>query len=65
MTDGVTFLPDIFDFGILTKHKFMKKYAGAGQSQLRLNMKNRLCGYYIPKAHVFGRKTEQDTQNCS
>ena len=65
MMGGVIFLPGMFGFDTLMKHKITRKYAGAVQSQLRLNMRNRSCGHCIPKAHGFGRKMEQDTQNCS
>ena len=41
MMDGVMCHPGMSDSDTHTKLKFMKKYVGAAQSQLKLNMKNR------------------------
>jgi hypothetical protein len=62
---GAIFQLDMFDFDTHMKLKFMKKYLGMAQFQLKLNTKNRSSGYCTQKAHEFGKKMVLVTLNCS
>ena len=62
---GAIFQLDMFDFDTHMKLKFMKKYVGVVQFQLKLNTKNRSSGYYTRKAHEFGKKMVLVILNCS